>query len=166
MHCYDSAMQGDYAVAVESPTWLSGPILTFINKLVMPVAWFCFVTGVPAWVFITTGRISIARDFYPLVAFTLVTTVLLSWFTAHLQLVGYQGRHLIVANYWKKALIPFRQVEAVESVWWYKGRAVRIRFTEPTAFGSTVYYMPKWALFGGMFSKPEEDLQSVLSNRD
>lgn len=159
-------MQGEYAVTVETTTWLSGPILTFINKLLMPIAWFGFVIGVPAWVFITAGQLAIARDFYFIVGFAVVATALLSWFTAHLQLVGYQGRYLLVANYWKKAAIPFQQVEAVESVWWYRGRLVRIRFNQPTPFGSVVYYMPKWAMFRGMFSSPEKELQPVLYNRD
>ncbi len=157
--------QTDAAGGTGSATWLSGPILTLFNKLILPIVWFCFVIGLPAWVLATTGRISIASDFYFVAGFTAVATVLLSWFTVHLQLVGYQARHLLVANYWKKAAIPFEQVEAVESVWWYRGRLVRIRFSQPTPFGSIVYYLPKWAPFRGMFSSPEKELQSVLSNR-
>lgn len=157
--------QTDCAGDTESVTWLSGPILTFFNKLILPAFWFCFVLGLPTWVLATTGHISVASDFYFVAGFTAVATVLLSWFTAHLQLVGYQGRYLLVANYWKKAVIPFQEVGAVESVWWYRGRLVRIRFTRPTPFGSVVYYLPRWAPFRGMFSSPEKELQSVLSNR-
>ncbi|MGC4050277.1 MAG: hypothetical protein QM757_12940 [Paludibaculum sp.] len=158
--------QIDSTNATECATWLSGPIVTFFNKLIFPVIWCGAVLGVPAWVFFTTNRITLARDFYFIAGFAAIATALLTWFTVHLQLVGYQGRYLLVANYWKKAAIPFQQVEAVESVWWYRGRLVRIRFTQPTPFGSVVYYMPKWAVFRGMFSSPEKELQSVLQNRD
>jgi hypothetical protein len=44
-------------------TWLSGIILTFLSKVVMPVLWLAVLTGVPVWVYITTGRISIQPGF-------------------------------------------------------------------------------------------------------
>ncbi|MBN9657753.1 MAG: hypothetical protein J0H49_06215 [Acidobacteria bacterium] len=157
--------QSDCAGDTESATWLSGPILTFLNKVIVPALWLCFAIGMPAWILTTTGSIALGRDFYFVTGFAAVATVLLSWFSVHLQLVGYQGRYLLVANYWKKAAIPFQQVEAVESVWWYRGRLVRIRFNQPTPFGSLVYYMPKWAPFRGMFSAPEKELQSILASR-
>ncbi|WP_321472601.1 hypothetical protein [uncultured Paludibaculum sp.] len=147
-------------------TWLSGRILTFFDKLVLPVIWFGCLTCVPLWVYLQTGHISISREFYFIVAFTIVVTVLLAWFTVRLQLVGYLGQELVIANYWREARIPFELVDAVESVWWYKGRLVRIRFRTATPFGEVVYYLPKWAPLRTMFSHPEEDLRAVLRATD
>ncbi|HYM05167.1 MAG TPA: hypothetical protein VEU11_01275 [Terriglobales bacterium] len=144
-------------------TWLSGAVVTFINKLVMPVIWYGVLAGVPIWVYLTMGRISIRSDFQFIVWFALIATAPLTWMTVHLQLVGYDGRELVVANYWREARIPFAFVEAVEPVWWYRGRLVRIRFNRATPFGAVVYYMPKWGQFRAMFSSPEAELRRILA---
>jgi len=146
----------------DEPVWLSGAIVTFFSKLVMPVLWFAFALGAPTWVYITMGSISLKPD---IVCFALIATVPLNWVTIHTQLVGYQGTDLVVANYWREARIPLKQVEAIESVWWYRGRLVRIRFRGPTPFGSLVYYLPKWGAFDAMFSSPEEELRRIIADR-
>ena len=149
----------------DEPVWLSGAIVTFFSKLVMLVLWFAILLGVPIWVYVTMGRISVKPDFQFVVWFALIATVPLTWVTIHTQLVGYQGTDLVVANYWRQARIPFKQVKAVEPVWWYKGRLLRIRFRGPTPFGSLVYYMPKWGAINAMFSSPEEELRSIIADR-
>ena len=149
----------------DEPIWLSGAIVTFFSKLVMPVLWFAILLGVPIWVYVTMGRISVKPDFQFVVWFALIATVPLTWVTIHTQLVGYQGTDLVVANYWRQARIPFKQVKAVEPVWWYKGRLLRIRFRGPTPFGSLVYYMPKWGAINAMFSSPEEELRRIIADR-
>ena len=101
-------------------------------------------------------------DFEFIVWFVLIATVPLTWLMVHLQCVGYAGRQLVVANYWRQARIPFEHIEAVETVWWYKGRLVRIRFRQPTPFGQLVYYMPKWGPMCAIFSSPEEELRRLL----
>jgi len=111
------------------------------------------------------GRISIRSDFQFIVWFVLIATVPLTWVTVHLQLVGYHDRELVVANYWREARIPFESVEAVEPVWWYKGRLVRIRFNRGTPFGSVIYYMPKWGPLRAAFSAPEQELRRILATR-
>jgi hypothetical protein len=143
-------------------TWLSGAVVTFTSKLIMPVICLSVLTAVPIWVYITMGRISIRSDFQFVVWFALIAAVPLTWVTVHLQLVGYRGRELVVANYWREARIPFEHVEAVEPVWWYKGRLVRVRFNRRTPFGSVIYYMPKWGSFRALFSAPEEELRRVV----
>jgi hypothetical protein len=155
--------QPDSAIVETHTIWLSGAVLTFINKLVLPVIWFAVLAGVPAWVYITMGRISIRSDFQFIVWFALIATVPLTWVTVHLQLVGYHGRALVVANYWSEAHIPFGSIEAVEPVWWYKGRLVRIRFNSRTPFGSVIYNMPKWAPLRAAFSAPEQELRRILA---
>jgi hypothetical protein len=157
--------QTNSATAETHTTWLSGAVLTFMNKLVLPVIWFAALAGVPAWVYITMGRISIRSDFQFIVWFALIATVPLIWVTVHLQSVGYHGRVLVVANYWSEARIPFESIEAVEPVWWYKGRLVRIRFNCRTPFGSVIYYMPKWGPLRGALSAPEEELRKILATK-
>ena len=110
----------------------------------------------------THGRISITRVWGFIVLFVVASTVVMMWMTVHLQLVGYHGRELLIANYWREARVPFDQVAAVEPVWWYRSRLVRIRFKRPTAFGSCVYYLPKWGPLRALFSKPEEELRRVI----
>jgi hypothetical protein len=155
--------QTNSAIAETHTTWLSGAVLTFVNKLVLPVIWLVALAGVTIWVYLTMGRISIRSDFQFIVWFVLIATVLLTWVTVHLQLVGYNDRELVVANYWREARIPFESVEAVEPVWWYKGRLVRIVFNCRTPFGSVIYYMPKWGPFRAVFSAPEQELRKILA---
>jgi hypothetical protein len=150
------------AQAPGQPVWLSGAVLTLLNKLVFPVLWLAFVAGVPLWVFVTYGRIRIAGGFEFIVVFVLVSTIVLLWMSVRLQRVGYCGRELVIANYWREARVPFDQVAAVESVWWFRSRLVRIRFNRSTPFGSCVYYLPKWGMLLALFTKPEEALRQLL----
>ncbi|HYM11547.1 MAG TPA: hypothetical protein VEU62_12490 [Bryobacterales bacterium] len=152
-------------MASQSPghtIWLSGAVLTLLNKLVFPIVWVAAVGGALLWVFIQTGRISIQPGFRFICAFALLATAFAVWMTARLQRVGYCGRELIVANYWREARIPFEHVEAVEPVWWYRGRMVRIRFRERTPFGFTVYYLPKWGPLRCLFAAPDRELRDLI----
>jgi hypothetical protein len=146
------------------PVWLSGAILTFLNKVVFPTLWLTVMAWVSIWVFVTHGRISITRGFGFIVLFVVASTVVMMWMSLHLQLVGYHGRELLIANYRREARVPFDQVAAVEPVWWYRSRLVRIRFKRSTPFGSSVYYLPKWGPLRGLFSKPEEELKRLISS--
>ena len=80
----------------------------------------------PLWVFMSYGRLSIAPGFRFIAVFVLVSTVIVMWMAVRLKRVGYCGRELVVANYWREARVPFEQVEAVEPVWWFRSRLVRI----------------------------------------
>jgi hypothetical protein len=144
--------------------WLSGAVLTFLNKLVFPIAWILLLAGIPLWVYVTVGHIRIAPGFEFIVWFALIATVPLLWLALHLQRVGYQGNELVVANYWRETRIPFKDVDAVEPVWWYKGRLVRVRFSRKTPFGSVIYYMPKWGPARAMFSSPEAELRRIIGH--
>jgi hypothetical protein len=93
----------------------------------MPVLWWAALTGVPICVYISMGRISVRSDAQFIVWFALIATVPLTWFTVHLKLVGYQGRELVIANYWRGVRIPFEHVDAVQSAWWRRsGLCTRI----------------------------------------
>ncbi len=163
---YDNVMSGDASsTQVEADTiWLSGAIQTFLNKLIFPAAWLLVMVGFPFSVFATAGAVHIAPGFKFIVWFAVIATVPLMWLTIHLQRVGYSGQELVVANYWREARIPFRDIKAVEPVWWYRGRLVRVRFNGKTPFGSLVFYMPKWGPARAMFSAPEIELRRVIGH--
>jgi hypothetical protein len=146
----------------ERPVWVSGSIQTPLNKFVFPAAWLAVVIGLPLWVLATTGRLSIAREFYFIGAFVLAATVPLLWVSLRIHAVGYRGRELLISNYFREARIPFEQVEAVERVWWYRGSLVRIVFRTETPFGGTVYYLPKWGPLRCLWSSPERELRDII----
>jgi hypothetical protein len=147
---------------VEPTVWLSGEFITLLNKLVFPIVWLSVVAGFPLWVFIKFGHISIANDFRFFVAVVLIATGFMVWLAVRLQRVGYSGRELVLSNYWREARVPFNQVEAVEPVWWYRRRMVRIRFSAQTPFGQVVYYLPKWAFVRFLMTAPDEELRRIL----
>ncbi|HXN45250.1 MAG TPA: hypothetical protein VN893_01330 [Bryobacteraceae bacterium] len=147
----------------ESPVWLSGTVVTFLNKLLFPVLWLGVLGGLVLAALIRNGHISIAPGFRWFAALVIGATVFILWISARIQRVGYAGTDLVVANYWRETRVPFAQVAAVESVWWYRRRMVRVRFSPSTPFGETVYYLPKWGGLRAMFSSPEEELRTILS---
>jgi len=150
-------------VAAEPTVWLSGEFITFLNKLLFPVVWLAVICGLLLSVIVRTGRISIASDFRFLVAAVLIGTAFMLWFSARLQRVGYAGRELVISSYWREARIPFDQVEAVEPVWWYRGRLVRIRLRSESPFGDVVYYLPKWGFIRCLWSSPDKELRELIS---
>jgi len=150
----------------DSPVWLSGAVVTVLNKLIFPALWLGCLAGLVLAALLRNGHISIAPGFRLLALLVVAATVFMLWISAHLQRVGYAGTNLVVANYWREARIPFRQVEAVESVWWYRNRMVRIRFSAGTPFGSTVYYLPRWGGVRALFASPDQELRTILSTPD
>jgi hypothetical protein len=152
----------DAYASAQPVTWLSGEIVTFFNKI-GPVIWLAITAGALSGVLLRTGRLFIAPVFRPLGALFLLATVFIFWLSVRLQRVGYAGRDLIVSNYLRQERIPFDQVEAVEPVWWYYRRMVRIRLRSNTSFGQVVYYIPKWAAFKCVWVAPEKELQELLA---
>ena len=144
--------------------WLSGAILTALNKLILPTVWVAALTGIILWAIYTTGSLAVAHGFRLIAVLALVATAFAIWLTQRLQKVGYGGRQLVVANYWREARIAFQDVEAVEPVWWYRGRMVRIRFRCETPFGNTVYYLPKWGPIRCLFASPDQELRNILAS--
>lgn len=148
----------------ERPIWLSGAVLTLLNKWILPAIWIGALAGVVIGVLATRGRISIAPGFEFLAAAAVAATVFMLWFSSRLQRVGYRGRELVISNYWRDTTVPFEQVAAVEPVWWYSRRLVRIRFSTRTPFGSPVYYLPKWAPIRLVLPRPDEELRRILDD--
>lgn len=142
--------------------WLSGAVLTLLNKLVFPAVWLAFLGGIVLGTLLKFGRISIASDFRFFIAVVLLATGFMLWMSARLERVGYAGRELIVSNYYREIRIRFDQIEAVEPVWWYRPM-VRIRFRSDTAFGQVVYYLPKWGFLRRFGRAPEKELQDLIA---
>jgi hypothetical protein len=159
------ALASRYDAGAQAPaqpvTWLSGGIVTMINKI-GPVLWIAAVIGALSGILLKTGQLYIALDYRLLMAFIFLATVFMFWLSARIQRVGYAGRDLIVSNYLRQERIPFDQVEAAEPVWWYYRRMVRVRFRTHTSFGYVVYYIPKWAAFKCLWVAPEKELQELL----
>lgn len=164
MDALASRYDADAQAPSQPVTWLSGAIVTVINKI-GPVLWLAALVGALSGILLKTGRFFIAPAFRPLIAFVFLATVFIFWLGARIQRVGYAGRDLIVSNYLRQERIPFDQVEAAEPVWWYYRRMVRVRFRTHTSFGYVVYYIPKWAAFKCLWVAPEKELQELLESR-
>jgi hypothetical protein len=150
-------------VSAERTVWLCGEFITLFNKLLFPVVWLALISGVLLSVFVRTGHISIASNARFLVGLFLIGTAFMVWFSVRLQRVGYAGKELVISNYWREARIPFAQVEAVEPVWWYRGRLVRVQLRSESTFGQVVYYLPKWGFIRCLWSSPDKELRELIS---
>ena len=148
--------------AGKEPTiWLSGEIVTLLNKLVFPAIWLALSGGLCVTTLLRNGRIAVASDFQIVAVLILIGTVFMLWLSYRIQRVGYSGRQLVISSYWREARVPFERVEAVEGVWWYRGRMVRICLSE-SPFGQVVYYLPKWGAFRGLVDGPEKELSDLI----
>ena len=154
----------DTHAPAEPVTWLSGGIVTVINKL-GGVIWLAAVVGALSGILLKTGHFFIAPAFRPLIAFIFLATVFIFWLSVRIQRVGYIGRELVISNYRRQERIPFDEVEAAEPVWWNYRRMVRVRLRTHTSFGYVVYYIPKWAAFKCLWVAPEKELQELLDSR-
>ena len=154
----------DSPAPAQPVTWLSGGIVTVVNKI-GPVLWLAAVAGAFSGIVLKAGHFFIAPGFRPVIAFVFLATVFMFWLSARIQRVGYAGRDLIVSNYLRQERIPFDNVEAAEPVWWYYRRMVRVRMRTHTSFGYVVYYIPKWAAFKCLWVAPEKELQELLQSR-
>jgi len=158
-----SRYDADAQAPAQPVTWLSGGIVTVINK-VGPILWIAAVIGALSGILLKTGHLFIASGYSLLMAFIFLATAFMFWLSARIQRVGYAGRDLIVSNYLRTERIPFDQVEAAERVWWNYRRMVRVRFRTNTSFGYVVYYIPKWAAFKCLWVAPEKELQELLQS--
>jgi hypothetical protein len=150
-------------VSAERTVWLSGEFVTLFNKLLFPVVWVALISGVLLNVFVRTGHISIASNSGFLVGLFLLGTAFMVWFSLRLQRVGYAGRELVISSYWREVRISFDEVEAVEPVWWYRGRLVRILLRSESPFGQVVYYLPKWGFIRCLWASPDQELRELIS---
>jgi hypothetical protein len=149
-------------VSHQPTIWLSGEIITPLNKLIMPVPWIAALCWMPFNVLLRTGHIAVAPDFRLLLAMILIATIWMLWFSTRLCRVGYSGRELVISTYWREARVPFDRIVAIDSVWWYRRRLVKVELPPDSQVGPVVYYIPKWAMFRAMWSSPEKELRDLI----
>jgi len=155
---YDGSISGGHTV------WLSGAVITPLNKYVMPTLWLTALIAIPLWLLIAVEGFEVTRVFVLLALGVLALTVWLMWFSVKLERVGYNDRNLIVSSYFREAIVPFEMVDTVEPVWWYRGRLVRVRFRDQTPFGDAVYYMPAWGAIRCLWARPDKELLEIVQD--
>lgn len=143
--------------------WLSGAIVTPLNMFVFPFLWYAFLLTAVVFITLKSGHLPDVRKFGFYGVWLGAVTLFVLWQSSRTKRVGIAGGELVVSSYFREERIPFKQVAAVESVWWYWRRLVRIRFSPPSGFGETVYYIPKWAALVALYSNPANQLRLIIS---
>lgn len=147
--------------AEDRPVWLSGPVLTALNKYVFPLAG-CAAIVVGSTIVVAKGGLPTGLILLLLVVLAIVGMLTIG-FASRVQNVGYRGRQLLVGDRDEPIRIPFEQIESVDAAWWYRGALVVIRFRGDTEAGSVVYYVPKDSAFRTYFSHPERTLREIIA---
>jgi len=142
--------------------WLCGAIVTPLNMFVFPALWYSALLAVLIYSWVLSGRLPDVRKLGFVGVFVLAITAFITIVSARTKRIGVVDGQLVVSNYWRTVYVPFRQVEAVELVWWYWRRLVRVRFRSSTAFGEVVYYLPPWAAITCFFADPAENLRDLM----
>ncbi len=146
--------------------WLSGAIVTPLNMFVFPYLWYSALLAAVVYFILKTGHLPDVRRLGFYGVWLLGVTVFIVWLSSRIKRVGAAGGHLVVSSYFREQRIPFKQVAAVETVWWCWRRLVRIRFGPPSEFGETIYYIPKWAALVALYSNPANQLRLLLSEHE
>ena len=137
--------------------------MTPLNMYVFPYLWYAFLLALVVLITVKSGHVPDVRKVGFYAVWLLAFTVFVAWLSNRTKRVGVAGGQLVVSNYFREQRIPFAQVAAVESVWWYWRRLVRIRFGPPSEFGETIYYIPKWAAMVALYSNPANQLRLIMS---
>lgn len=145
--------------------WLSGDIVTPLNMYVFPWLWYGLLLGGIAYFTLHYGHLPDIRKMGIFGIAPLALTVFVVWLSGRIKRVGLADGQLVISNYRKTIYVPFRQVEAVEGVWWYWRRLVRIRL-RPGEFGEVVYYIPKWAGLRWIVVDPARELREKIRDRE
>ena len=84
--------------SADPPVWLSGAILTFLNKMVFPIVWCPALLGILTAMVDRSGHLVAVRGWGSTYLFILTPTVGLLWLSSRFERVGYQGRELPVVQ--------------------------------------------------------------------
>ncbi|MGO9303216.1 MAG: hypothetical protein ACLPPV_18535 [Candidatus Korobacteraceae bacterium] len=136
--------------------------MTPLNMYIFPFLWYALLLGAVVYTTLETGHLPDLRALGALPLWLGLLTAFIVWMSNRMKRVGIADGHLVVSNYFREERIPFKQVEAVEGVWWYWRRLVRIRFGPPSGFGRTVYYIPPWASLQALFHNPADELRMLM----
>jgi hypothetical protein len=143
--------------------WLSGAIVTPLNMFVFPLLWFALILVALVYSTVNTGHLPNLRKLGFYGVWLLAVTVFVGWVSSRTRRVGIEPGRLVVSTYFREIRVPFGQIEAVESVWWYWRRLVRVRFTGPSGFSEAVYYIPPWASIRFWYRDPVQELRQLIS---
>jgi hypothetical protein len=135
--------------------WLDG---TFAHKFVLPII---------APPLLITGMVFIAKDegvlwslmFLPILIFFVWVFYTIA---VPLKKIRVAGDGIEISNYRRRAVVPLRLVRRVEDVWPGHPWARRIVFSEPTIFGDSVVYLPRFRY--GLFQRDWPELQNVQTS--
>jgi len=133
---------------------------------VFPALWYSALVAGLIYLTIRFGHFPDLRRLGVFGIALLALTVFIGWVSTRTKRVGVLDGQLVLSNYRRTIYVPFRQVEAVELVWWYWRRLVRVRLRGTTDFGTIVYYNPKWAGFVWPFVDPAEKLREMISEHE
>jgi len=127
---------------------------TFAHKFIFPVIMPPFFLGM---------MFLVARDAGALWTLAFLPLVLLFvWvffnITLPLKRIRITGDSIKISDYRRRAVVPLRHVRRIEDVWMGAPRARRIVFTERTAFGDSVVYLPP---YHGFLQRDWPELQDV-----
>lgn len=146
--------------------WLSGAIVTPLNMFVFPWLWYGTLLAVVAFLWVRFRHFPDLRSLGIFGIMLLAMTVFVAWVSSRTKRVGICDGRLVISNYRRTVFLDYREVEAVENVWWYWRRLVRLRFRAPTEFGEVVYYIPKWSGFMWLVTDPTQELRERIRDHD
>jgi hypothetical protein len=137
--------------------------VTPLNMFVFPMLWYGLLLAAVAYYTVKSGHLPDLGKlgFYGL--WLLGVTVFVAWVSSRTRRVGIERGRLVVSTYLRETRIPFGQIEAVESVWWYWRRLVRVRFTGPSGFSEAIYYIPAWASLRFWYRDPVQELRRLIT---
>lgn len=154
---------------------------TFLMKFVFPLVWISgFATGTMAMFLTDTQSTRGNLDStnaprtrsgppppemkWGFLAMTLAGAAFLYWACVRLKRVGISGQSLVISNYLTTIQVPLGELDRVTENRWINIHPVTLHFRSPTAFGTSVVFMPKVRWLGLFSSHPVvEDIRAAAA---
>lgn len=149
----------------EATRILSSPA-TFVLKFVLPVAFGGLLSVVAIVMFLTPSgwRSTIdVRDRLWFLGGTLIGTVFIVWYVGSLKRVRMDERALYISNYFTEIVVPLTEVTEIRRSLYGSLNPTTIEFGSPTAFGSSIEFLPafRWGSLLGSPPVTEEIREAV-----
>jgi hypothetical protein len=127
---------------------------TFLMKFVLPAFWIP-TFGAVAWGLLLFPTSWHSKSGGPTPAFMgplftvtwLVGSAFIYWSCVRLKRVEMDDDSLYISNYLRQERVPLQDVASLSENRWMNIRPITVRFTRPTAFGSSIVFMPPAQLF-------------------
>jgi hypothetical protein len=120
---------------------------TFFAKYVFTTVW---IVGFGSGALLTWTQPATSGDDSRLLflVFWVLGSLFLLRTWGRLKRVRLEDDRLLVSNFLREAAIPLRLVESIDENRWMNDHPVTLHFSEPTAFGRAVTFMPRFRPFG------------------